>query len=538
MNLILLCFSLATAIIDQQTITLNPDDVYTNYLRFSFIEGGEVETNFDIKTKYNTDLGFYLCSSSQIKDLKRTFEDSDFCKNYDSAVFRGCDYHARVPAVVDELSYLANKTNFTFDMYMHQKAIDPAYLNDTELLVYEEQYINYTSSITTTGLDYVDVEVNRTTTYFFVLTNCAEVKVVVDVDYTVMNPNGEHLSVGYLELKEVMMVAKLAWGSVFFLWALTWIHSKLRRPKLVQVSLFLDAAIWTAYAFVEHEYWLSYSSEGYPDKQLECISFGLLTLAEALFFSSMAMLTSGVGIIHKCHFRIMVPACLCFLLVLSARIIQHYFGEKVLYGFAGLYMVFLFYLLNSICSTCRKLNRQLALISGIGLDPVGTEVWLRLRMFRILKVTLTILIPLLSASYIFTINFLVFLPWIAACGHISLVILTYFVLFLYVRFKRIDAYFDRVVFRVSPDIPEFTLQDIKRGCLPREFCDPFAVRPRQSYAPDKIVQIVPKPVVIKLNLPNPKLFLGFNLYSECQTFDADGPMPERAKLYESQSDEL
>jgi hypothetical protein len=536
MNLILLCLSVAVAIIDKQTITLDPDDVYSSYLRFSFIKGGEIETYFDIKTKYNTDLGFYLCRTSQIKHLKDTFDSSDFCKKYDSAVFRGCDYNARVPAVVDELSYLANKTNFTFDMYMHQKDIDPVYLNDTELLAYEHQYINFTSSLTTTGSDYIDVDVNSTTTYYFVLTNCAEVKVVVDVDYTVMNPNGEHLSVGYLELKEVMMAAKLAWGSVFFLWTLTWLHSKLRKPKLVQVALSLDAAIWTAYAFVEHEYWLRYSSEGYPDKQLECISFGLLSLAEALFFSSMTLLASGVGMVHKCHFRIMVPAGLCFFLVLTARSILYHFGEKVLYGFAGLYMAFLFYLLVSISFTCRKLNRQLALISGIGLDPVGTEVWQRLRMFRILKVTLTILIPLLSASYVFTIKFLVFLPWIAACGHISLVILTYFVLFLYLRFKRIDVYFDKVVFRVSPDIPEFTLQDIKRGTLPREFCDPFAVRPMQSYAPDKIVQIVPKPVVIKLNLPNPKLFLGFNLYSECQTFDADVPIPERARLYESQSD--
>lgn len=475
MRFLLAIIGTALAIIDQQHLTLKPDDVYINYLRFSFLDGGDIETNFDVSTTVNTDLGFYLCQPSQIKHLEKTFDDTDFCNKYDSARFRGCDYGARVPAKVDEMSYLANKTNFTFEMYMENYGVNPEYLNETMLESYEEAYINYTTQITTIGSDEIEVDVNKTTTYYFILTNCANATVKVKVDYVVMNPNGEHLSVGYLELKDVMLAAKIAWGLIFLAWVCSWLIAR-KRPKLVQIVLTLDAAIWTVYSFVEHDYWLKFSEDGYPDHMLERISFGLLSLAEALFFSAMILLACGVGIVHRLHFWILASSALCFILVIGARGLLYIKGEKVLYGFAGLYMGFLVLLLFLICLSIRKLHKQMILISSVDIDPVGTSIWQRLRMFRIWRVTLIILMPLLCVSYIFTIKFLVFYPWIAAAEHISIVLLTYFILFLYMRFKRHDMYFDKVVFKINDDIPEFTLKDIKQRTLPIEMYDPFSVR--------------------------------------------------------------
>jgi len=527
MKILLIIVGMATAIIDEQHLKLGPDDFYTNYLRFSFMDGGEIETRFDIKTSVNTDLGFYLCNPSQLDDLEDAFDDSAFCRKYDSAHFKGCDYNARVPAKVDELSYLANKTNITFDMYMETLGLQPEFLGEKELTSYEEQYINYTSNITSMGSDCIDVSVNSTTTYYFVLTNCAEHTIKVAVDYIVMNPNGEHLSVGYLELKDVMLAAKIAWGLILLTWIFTWFLTKFRHPKIVQVTLLIDSAMWTAYAFVEHEFWLEYSKQGVPNHLMESISFGLLSLAEALFFSSMVLIASGVGSVHKCHFRMIISAVICFCLVITARTILYFKGEIVLYAFAGLYMGFLIFLLRQICLTCRKLHEQLLIISSINLDPVGTDVWLRLRMYRILRVALSILMPLLCASYIFTIKFLVFLPWIAAAGHISIVILTYFILFLFIRFKRTNSYLGKVVFRLDDDLPAFTLKDIKHRSLPVEMFNPFA-----SYPPDKVVRIVPDPIIVKLAGARPKVFFGFDLYSHEKTFDPDVELPERAKLYE------
>lgn len=528
--IILLLAGMATAIIDEQGLTLDPDDVYIEYLRFSFMEGGKIETDFDISTSVNTDLGFYLCSPSQIDDLEDTFEDTKFCTKYDSASYRGCDYHARIPAKVDELSYLADKTNFTFDMYMEQYGVSTLYLNDTQLLEYEAAYIDFTSNITSIGTNSIDVKVNRTTAYYFVLTNCAKAKIQIDVDYEVVNPGGEQLSVGYLELKHVMLAAKICWGLIFLAWLFTWLLVKFRRPKLVQVMLTFDAAVWTAYAFVEHKYWLDFSNEGVPNHLLECVSYGLLSFAEALFYASMVLLACGVGIVHRLHIWILACAFLAFCLVIAARILLHFKGEIMLYGFAAMYMSFLVGYMLLIHLTCLKLHKQLAVISSIDLDPVGTDVWHRLRMFRIVRVTLMILMPLLSVCYIITFMYLAYYPWIAAVGHISAVILTYFVLFLYLRFKRDDVYLGQVIFKLE-DIPEFSLKDIKDKKLPEELFNPFSVLCKQSYPKDKVIRIVPEPVIIALK-GHHKVFLGFDLDAHVQTYDIATDIPDRAKLYE------
>jgi hypothetical protein len=119
------------------------------------------------------------------------------------------------------------------------------------------------------------------------------------MEYVVMNPNGEHLSVGYMEFKDLMNYTKKAWLAQAVMWVLTKIYAFRYPIKTTHLLLFLNSVVWTVYSWIEHEYWMDYSENGIPNEDLFYAFTALRYFSEALFFTILEMVTNGYEVTSK-----------------------------------------------------------------------------------------------------------------------------------------------------------------------------------------------------------------------------------------------
>ena len=561
--LVALEWSTVCGIIDSTTISLSEDETYYSYMWFGFEEGGTAHQSASVKAPENFTVGFYLCTSKQRDKIQSAF-DENFCAETvnGSGKYRGCDFNYTITP--------SNSTNSTdpadsCDQPVCDPSSCPAEACDLnrceEKLACNPLYcpiilkeappcnketcgaVSFNSSdpcgkafapdiVKTVN---IDVKINRTAYYWFVVTNCNHAKVEINMDYVVMNPGGEHLSVGYLEFKYLMSAVRIAWSCFIGLWVLSWIISRKRDVAIVQIILMVDASLWTIYSYVETEFWYRYSDEGVPNQDLSLISYIHFSIAEALFFSVMELATGGLGICRK-RFKPSLKrnAPIIGALLLVLLWMYKLFGSVIYFIIGGLYLLFLKHFCSNISHNCHKLTKQIQLIAQVGIDPVSTPVWMRLRMFRILRVSLVLLLLVLSGSLISGVFYLELMPWISVCIHVGVLSNCYLIMFFYFRFKRRDPYFDKVVrLQLTEEGPLVSLEDITRGMVERTNLSPWSFGMPLPYPKDRVVSIVAPLVVVSQQSESSYLQVGVPLEVViAEQFNDPSEPPDRAKAYQ------
>ena len=561
---LLMGMGLVQGIKDSIKITLDKSDTYYSYMWFGFEQGGTVDQSASVKAPEESNVGFYLCTSKQRDRLKSAF-DGEFCEFEDAASgnYLGCDYKYSItqPTFVNKTQAVPTVDQCLPVCSASTCPAEPCNFDSCEVLTCDPSYcvtehtkqtfncskeaclaLSFNSSdpcnnsttpdiINTVSMD---ILINRTTYYWFVVTNCNQAKVEINVDYVVMNPGGEHLSVGYLEFKYLMNALRIAWSVSLGLWLVSWIISRKREIAVVQVVLVIDASLWTIFSYVETEFWYDYSEEGVPNESLALISYIFYSLAEALFFSLLELSTGGLGICRKgfkSSLKRNAPIIGAVLLVLLWM--YKLFGSVIYFIIGGLYMLLLKHYCANISHNCKKLSKQIQLIAQAGIDPVSTPVWTRLRMFRIYRISLLLLLTFLSGSLIAGVFYLELMPWISVCVHLGNLFNCYLIMFFYFRFKRRDPYFDKVVrLQLSEEGPLVLLEDITQGVVDRANLSPWSHGQPLPYPKNRVVSIVAPLVLVEAS---DRLDLGVCIASEGVLIAEDAEdtdRPERAKLYE------
>jgi len=120
------------------------------------------------------------------------------------------------------------------------------------------------------------------------------------IDYVLLNPNGEHLSLGELENKAVFHFMIISWAILFGFWILTWINNVARKRKTYPLHYFFVAfgSLWFAYSILEERYWNYFSLNGYPPMDLRVVSTIIRSIAFSLNLALFFLIGKGYTYIN------------------------------------------------------------------------------------------------------------------------------------------------------------------------------------------------------------------------------------------------
>jgi len=111
----------------------------------------------------------------------------------------------------------------------------------------------------------------------------------------------------------------------------------------------------------------------------------------------------------------------------------------------------------------------------------------------------------LAAGNIITVLILELMPWVSACGHLSVLLMCYLVLFVFLRIKRRDFITGLIgELQLDSEGSMISLSDVRRGML-RGNLQPWDESPL-PFPRDRAVDIVPEVVIVEL--PNEPKVIG------------------------------
>lgn len=180
------------------------------YLWFGFEAGGTVNTTVILDVDKTIKLGYYLCTVEESKEIKNEFNDN-FCEEHGAGEYTGCSYHTTIPWYLTE-DLLRDPL---FVRYVSDNGFSVESLTELQLHTLREGFLLQFNLMPGANWNDIYIEIYEHGIYEFFVVHCESGSTEVDLEYTVMNPGGEHLSVGILETKLVMDVAKIIWIVVF-----------------------------------------------------------------------------------------------------------------------------------------------------------------------------------------------------------------------------------------------------------------------------------------------------------------------------------
>ncbi|CAG9311369.1 unnamed protein product [Blepharisma stoltei] len=501
-------FHLAYGIISDTDISFSKPSA-KSWAWFDFEEGGWIALNLSITSNSTGSLGIYLCGLGDVSSIAKEFK-SNFCINSTNAGnYSDCDYNFTYPFYGPDY-----KNNTDFLNYLRKIRINRFSLTDEDWEYYLEQFIydQTKSDRNLKGQDGSDISarIGKSKLYYFVAANCVEDKVDLSIDYTFMNPGGENLAVGYIEIKYVMNGAQVGWLSIIGLWLLSWILVRKIKLSLIQIYLILNAMVWAGFSWIFKLYWEDYSDTGKSDEELKNWSMYLFAASECFFFWITIFICAGSGITKS--------SIQCWAIVKAVFVIGSLFycmrlyvevGDDGLFSLSGSYVLILVICIWDTTKNSRNLAKQMQLISEAGIDPINTPFWIKYRMFRFLRITLIIFLLALSTCLIITIFYLEYKPWVAISTHLSIIYQCYLVFFLFFHFRKREPFFDQIeTLSLGENGPLVSLDDILQGMFDRNTLFAYSEGMMLPYEKERFLPIVAEVAVIEQPGEIPSLTLG------------------------------
>jgi hypothetical protein len=227
-----------------------------------------------------------------------------------------------------------------------------------------------------------------------------------------------------------------------------------------------------------------------------------------------------------------------FVIVSAALWVTDFIQNFTYYVLAAVYIVMLKLYCIFISRNCKKLSKQVQLISQIGIDPISTPIWQRLRMFRLLRTALLILLIGLSGGVIVSYLLLEYLPWIALFTHQFILIHIYLILMMNFRLRKKCPYFDPVErLALSEDGPVIDLENITESMIHEYIIKLKSCLPFDS---NKVLDLVTEVLIIEFpgETPSrPEMKVAVPLSVNLDIVNVQEEVPERAKVYQVDNSE-
>eukprot|EP00002_Diphylleia_rotans_P025090 TRINITY_DN4961_c0_g1_i4.p1 TRINITY_DN4961_c0_g1~~TRINITY_DN4961_c0_g1_i4.p1 ORF type:complete len:515 (+),score=100.99 TRINITY_DN4961_c0_g1_i4:43-1587(+) len=210
-------FALSTeAMIYQKTINLSNDDssYFAVFQRFRFLSGGTAHIDLQL-SKTNITGHFMFCSSGEVDKINGGYNSADdLCHHFDEV---SCVYK--------------------------RPLIDGSF-NDV-------------------------INVTRKDQYYLFIENCAKDDFTAKIDYTLLNPGGQHLDYGFIPLLEMYEVMFALSVTLTTMWIFNWLW--FRKNPLIKLHMLFSFVLLMKLGdtYFEHYYWHYISEHGLQPNWLE-----------------------------------------------------------------------------------------------------------------------------------------------------------------------------------------------------------------------------------------------------------------------------
>ena len=229
------------------------------------------------------------------------------------------------------------------------------------------------------------VDITRTERIAWGILMCGEGATALRMEYTLMNPNGEHLGTGYIPLPTTYRTFAVFWSLIFIVqtyYNLVWHH----RSMTALHRLFLGLPI----VKILHEVvgmfsWQAVSSYGYRPGWVALMSTATISLNEASTYFIMVLIARGWLVtrrtlpVNEAQSTVTV-AILLFVLNLTYR--YYTLNNLTFFGLAIMYMVALAIILSSTARNIRELKMQMMILRQADIDPTNTPAHTKEAMYR------------------------------------------------------------------------------------------------------------------------------------------------------------
>ncbi|KAJ5077244.1 hypothetical protein M0811_00564 [Anaeramoeba ignava] len=304
---------------------------------------------------------------------------------------------------------------------------------------------------------YLDIPFNDTFTnftiipnkdhYFFFITNCAKDETNFQFDFTLMNPNGQHLSSDYVLFPKIYLVSLFISLILFIAWIFNWIKHKKQKIPLHSVitTMFFLQVINLAFNL---NYWRTLSKYGKIETNFQLLISTVEVLSQFFFFVTIILIAKGWCITFETlnpSDRKIINGLIGFLVIILQllKIVSSRFEILYLFGCVVFYYILLRTTFDAISSNKRILKIHLILIRDEGIDPLSTPVYSKYLLFKKFK-HLLFGFFFLEFNGIFTITFLLFYPWITQIMLLLAELLMLVGIGFIFRLRNLDPIFQRI----------------------------------------------------------------------------------------------
>mmetsp|Transcript_23314 Transcript_23314/g.57208 ORF Transcript_23314/g.57208 Transcript_23314/m.57208 type:complete len:661 (-) Transcript_23314:369-2351(-) len=214
---------------------------------------------------------------------------------------------------------------------------------------------------------------------------CGSGNAQVDLQYTFMNPGGEHLDTGHSPLPRLFLCLMLVWlflttlqGGHAFVWHASTITALHRLMLMVPCVKFF-------YAAVSMFKWEQMSENGTLADWVTVLHVTAFTLNQAMTFGTLLLIARG-WLITRRHLpngeKQTTVTSITLLVVLNFAYRYYTLSNFSFFALAILYMTILALILSSVARNVRELKMQLMILRQADIDPTSTPAHQKAIMYR------------------------------------------------------------------------------------------------------------------------------------------------------------
>ena len=229
------------------------------------------------------------------------------------------------------------------------------------------------------------VEVDRKVFMTWSVLMCGEGAGRITIDYTFMNPGGEHLGTGYIPLPMMYRLFTISWCALlvahtYFCFAY---HSdKVTALHRMMIALPLLKITYEAASMLR---WQTMSKYGYLPNWVLMSHFACSAANQAATFGILILVARGWLITRRTlpvGERQTTTTLVLLLFVLNFAYRYSSFNNMTFFALAITYMTILAIILSNIARNVRELKMQLMILRQADIDPVSTPAHTKTEMFR------------------------------------------------------------------------------------------------------------------------------------------------------------
>ena len=261
------------------------------------------------------------------------------------------------------------------------------------------------------------IRINRTERLTWAALLCGEGSATLKMDYTFMNPGGEHLGTEYIPLPRVYLFFLVIWtlllcaqgyhGLVTHATTMTAMHKLMIVYPLLKI-LFEAAGMYR---------WQTMSDYGYVPGWVDLMHISVVSVNQGALFCILMLLSRGWLVTRRSlpPGERQTSVTMTILLIVMNMAYRYYeFNNMTFFGLAVTYMTVLAIILSSIARNIRELKMQLMILRQADIDPRSTPAHTKADMFRRFQMHMFSFICL-KVFLEMVMLFLHKLPWI---GHL------------------------------------------------------------------------------------------------------------------------